>query len=177
MLLTSLRIPFLMIFGLCNILIAHENLFSYQIGYTSNTTYTTNRTEEKVGGFYNGVDLMGTSSSGLGAGIGFDMNIWNPKTPDSISEGTSIYTMGISTKLGYTFQNHYNIPLKLKAGIGYGLMDSMDHDGWGIQYEAGAEYLLYKNLGIGIKYKYAQADMLSTTIKNDSVVYYIMLGH
>ncbi len=166
-------------FGASSSAMADEkgSLFSYQIGYSTNTVNTVGTDEPEVSGFYNGIDLMATGSSGFGMGLGFDINIWSPEKYSSISGGNSIYTMGASAKVGYTFQNRYDIPLKLKAGVGYGLMDITVHDGWGMQYEAGAEYLIYKQLGAGIKYKYAEADMLGTTIKNDSVIYYLMFGY
>ncbi len=69
------------------------------------------------------------------------------------------------------------IPLKLKAGIGYGIIKSVDDSGWGVQYEVGGEYLLYKSLGIGVKYKYAEADLLGTTFKNDSTVFMMIFGY
>lgn len=153
------------------------SLFSYQIGYSTNTVNAAGTNEPEVSGFYNGIDLMATGSSGFGIGMGFDINIWNPTKSSGISGGNSVYTMGATAKVGYTFQSRYDIPLKLKAGVGYGLMDITVHDGWGLQYEAGAEYLLYKNLGAGVKYKYAEADMLNTTVKNDSVIYYLMFGY
>ncbi|MGD9971025.1 MAG: hypothetical protein AB7S65_11290 [Sulfuricurvum sp.] len=132
---------------------SNGSLFSYQIGYSANTTETTATQEPETGGFYNGVDLMRTSDNGVGYGIGFDVNVWNPKRYDGISEGTSFYSMGLSAKVGYTFQNRYDIPLKLKAGIGYGVIDVTTHDGWGMQYETGVEYLLFKTIGIGVKHK------------------------
>jgi hypothetical protein len=153
------------------------SLFSYQIGYSTNTTHAAGADEPEVGGFYNGIDLMATGTSGFGMGVGFDINIWNPENFRGVSRGHGIYTMGSTLKIGYTFQNRYDIPLKLKAGIGYGVMDVTVHDGWGKHYEAGGEYLLSKNLGVGVKYKYAQADMLETTIRNDAIVYYLMFGY
>jgi hypothetical protein len=160
-------------------IMAGENgsLFSYQIGYSSNCVNTAGFNEEKTGGFYNGVDLMATGASGFGIGVGFDLNMWSPEKTTGISQGYSMYTMGATAKIGYTFQNRYNTPLKLKAGVGYGVMDITTHDGWGMQYEADAEYLLSKNYGIGWKYKYAQADMFNTTIKNDTNVFYLMFGY
>ncbi len=65
----------------------------------------------------------------------------------------------------------------LKAGIGYGIIKSVDDSGWGIQYEAGGEYLLYKSLGVGVKYKYAQAELLGATFKNDSTIFVMILGY
>lgn len=152
------------------------SLFSYQLGYSANSTQSPGSSELKTGGFYNGVDLMATGDSGFGVGLGFDINIWNPTNTNGSSQGNSIYTMGATAKVGYTFQNKYNIPLKLKVGVGYGLMDITVHDGWGMQYEAGAEYIIYKHLGAGVKYKYAEADILGTTVKNDATVYYMMFG-
>jgi len=70
-----------------------------------------------------------------------------------------------------------DLPLKLKVGIGYEIIKSVDDSGWGMQYETGGKYLRYKSLGIGVKYKYEQADLLGTTFKNDSTVFMMILGY
>jgi hypothetical protein len=88
-----------------------------------------------------------------------------------------MFSMGATAKMGYTFQSRCNIPLKLKAGVGYGVIKSVDDSGWGVQYEAAGEYLLYKSLGVGIKYKYALVELLGTTLKNNSSIFYLMLGY
>jgi len=46
-----------------------------------------------------------------------------------------------------------------------------------MQYEVGGEYLLYKSLGVGVKYKYAEAHLLGTMFKNDSTVFMMILGY
>lgn len=159
---------------LSSILIAGEgNLFSYQIGYSSNDISTIEPTNR--GGFYNGIDLMKTLPSGVGYGAGFDLNIWN--APAQSGREQMMFSMGGMAKLGYTFQAQYNIPLKLKAGVGYGVIKSVDDSGWGVQCEAGEEYLLYKSLGIGAKYKYAEAELLGNTFKNDSTIVYLIFGY
>lgn len=156
-----------------SLLCAEGSLSSYQLGYSSNSITHTRSTD--TGGFYNGIDFMKTLPYGLGFGAGFDLNVWN--SPSQNGTDNTIYSMGGTTKLGYTFQSQYNLPLKLKAGIGYGIIKSVDDSGWGMQYEAGGEYLLYKSLDVGIKYKYAQADLLGTTFKNDSTVFMIIFGY
>lgn len=159
---------------LASALLAEEgSLFSYQLGYSSNSITHTRSTN--TGGFYNGIDMMKTTPSGFGFGAGFDINIWN--TPAQSGREYTMFSMGGIAKLGYTFQSQYNLPLKLKAGIGYGVIKSVDDNGWGVQYEVGGEYLLYKSLGIGVKYKYAQADLLGTTFKNDSTIFMMILGY
>lgn len=156
------------------ILIAGDgNLSSYQIGYSSNDTSSIESSNRR--GFYNGIDIMKTTPSGFGFGAGFDLNVWD--APSQNGTGNTMYSMGGSAKLGYTFQSQYNIPLKLKAGVGCGIIKNVDDSGWGLQYEAGGEYLLYKSLGIGVKYKYAEADLLGTTFKNDSTVFMMIFGY
>jgi hypothetical protein len=156
------------------LLCAEGSLSSYQLGYSSNSTNSVTSTD--TGGFYTNVDFLSTSSSGFGIGVGFDLNTWGARSTQYSTDAT-MFSMGGTAKLGYTFQSQYNIPLKLKAGIGYGIIKSVDDSGWGMQYEAGGEYLLYKSLGIGVKYKYAQADLLGTTFKNDSTVFMMIFGY
>lgn len=155
------------------LLAVSNNLFSYQIGYSSNNISTIEPSNR--GGFYNGIDLMKTLPSGVGYGAGFDLNVWN--APAQSGSEYMMFSMGGTAKLGYTFQSQYNIPLKLKAGIGYGIIKSVDDSGWGMQYEVGGEYLLYRSLGIGAKYKYAKAKFLGDTFKNDSMIVYMMFGY
>jgi hypothetical protein len=156
------------------LLCAEGNLSSYQIGYSSNSTNSV--TSTNTGGFYTDVDFLSPSSSGFGIGVGFDLNTWDAHSTQ-YSTDTTMFSMGGSAKLGYTFQSQYNIPLKLKAGIGYGIIKSVDDSGCGMQYEAGGEYLLYKSLGLGVKYKYAEADLLGTTFKNDSTIFMMIFGY
>lgn len=159
---------------LASALLAEEgSLFSYQLGYSSNSI--THTCSTNTGGFYNGIDMMKTTPSGFGFGAGFDLNVWD--APSQNGTNNTMYSMAGTAKLGYTFQNNYSLPLKLKAGIGYGIIKSVDDSGWGFQYEAGGEYLLYKSLGIGVKYKYAQADLLGTTFKNDSTIFMMIFGY
>lgn len=161
------------LFLLPTLLCAEGNLSSYQIGYSSNQTSTV--MSDKYGGFYNGIDFFSTSPSGLGVGAGFDLNVWDG--PSSYGKEATMFSMSGTAKLGYTFQSQYNIPLKFKAGVGYGVIKSVDDSGCGVQYEAGGEYLFYESLGIGIKYKYAEASLLGTTFKNDSTVFMMIFGY
>lgn len=166
----TIYFPFLFIVPI--FLYGEGSLFSYQFGYSSNDT---TQEPSNRGGFYNGVDFLSTSSSGFGVGAGFDLNVWD--SPSSYGKDATMFSMGATAKVGYTFQSRYNIPLKLKTGIGYGVLKSVDDNGWGIQYEVGGEYLLYKTLGMGIKYKYAEANLLETTFKNNSTIFMMIFAY
>lgn len=166
----KLLLPFFLVPAL---LYAEGSLSSYQLGYSSNSITHDRSTD--TGGLYMGIDFMKTLPTGLGYGAGFDLNVWD--APSQNGTDNTMYSMGGTAKLGYMFQSLYNIPLKLKAGVGYGIIKSVDDSGWGMQYEAGGEYLLYKSLGVGVKYKYAQADLLGMTFKNDSTVFMMILGY
>jgi hypothetical protein len=157
---------------------AEENnkLFAYQIGYSSNSVQANSITRPDEAGVYVNVDFMGVNSSGFGLGAGFDINAWNGSAYGH-GGNSQEYTMAGTLKAGYTFQNQFNIPLKLKAGVGYGYMRNIVDSGWGMHYEGGGEFLIYKNLGLGAKYKYAEADMMGTTIKNDSTIFFMMFGY
>lgn len=154
------------------------NLFGVQIGYSSNQVTTSSTKEEKGAGVYINYDFLGmnNSRSGFGFGMGFDINAWNPANTSGISDGQSMYTMGGTVKLGYTFEEQYNVPLKLKGGVGYGLLDVGVHNAWGLQYEGSMEYAFYKGTAIGVKYKHAQATMLNNDISIDSTIAFISFG-
>lgn len=168
----------LLAMGLATPIMANDNgsLYSYQIGYSRNSVQSGNTGSADTAGAYMGIDFMKVGNSGLGIGVGFDINALDGSGKGA-SGGSAEYTISANAKIGYTFQNRFNIPLKLKAGVGYGYMENVLDSGWGTHYEGGAEYLLYKNLGVGAKYKYAEADMMGTTLKNDSVIYYMMFGY
>jgi hypothetical protein len=147
------------------------NLSSYHLGYSSNDlSYN-----ESQGGFYNSIDFFNTSASGLGIGIGADLNIWNSSS-NTYTRKTTMFSMGGMLKMGYTFQNRFNIPLRLKAGVGYGVIKSVDDSGWGMQYDAGGEYLVYRSLGVGVKYKYAEADLMGEKFTNKSTIFSMLFA-
>lgn len=154
------------------------SLVGMQLGYSSNDVKATGVTNDKNGGVYLGFDIMGMMDSlpGFGIGLGLDMNIWSSQYAQNVTNNSGIYTFGTTAKVGYTFETRYNIPLKLKAGIGYGLMDIGVHDGWGLQYESSAEYTLYKGTGIGMKYKHTEAAMLDNEITNNSIIGFLSFG-
>lgn len=167
-----------LILGLSQNTMAEEKskLFAYQIGYSSNSVQTGTSTAADAGGVYMNVDFMSVGSSGFGLGAGFDLNAWNGRGAGQYSTTTEM-TLAGTIKAGYTFQNQFNIPLKLKTGVGYGYMKNVIDSGWGLNYEMGGEFLLYKNLGLGAKYKYAEADIMGTTVKNGSTIFFMTFGY
>lgn len=158
---------------LSSAIMAHDSvgLSSYQLGYSSNDLSH----NESQGGFYNSIDFLNTSSSGLGIGVGADLNIWNSPS-STYARATTMFSMGGMLKAGYTLQNQFDIPLRFKAGIGCGVIKNVDDSGWGMQYDAGAEYFLYRSLGIGVKYKYAEADLMGQKFTNKSTIFSMLFA-
>ncbi|MGZ9267356.1 MAG: hypothetical protein ACXW33_09640, partial [Sulfuricurvum sp.] len=118
------------------------SLTGTQIGYSSNTSDTYASSSHTSGGIYIGTDLIAMIASlpGFGAGIGMDFNVWQGPGSAGIADDTaSIYTLGATAKVGYTFENSYNLPLRLKAGVGYGAFSVPAATEWGMQYDASAE--------------------------------------
>lgn len=154
------------------------SLIGMQIGYSSNEIKASGTKEEKGGGLYINYDILGVnaSRSGFGYGLGFDINTWNPGNTSGVSHGQGMYTMAGTAKIGYTFEEQYNIPFKLKGGVGYGILDIGVHDAWGLHYEGSIEYTFYKGAGIGAKYKHAEATMLNHEISIDSAIAFISFG-
>ena len=155
------------------------SLTNMQVGYSSNASNTLSSSNHTGGGAYINYDIMGmvTSLPGFGAGVGLDINIWEgPGSTGVADDVNSIYTLGATAKVGYTFENNYNIPLKLKGGVGYGFMDVAAQTAWGLHYEASAEYRLFSSVGLGVKYKHAQADILGVTNEVDSTIGFVSFG-
>jgi hypothetical protein len=155
------------------------SLSGTQIGYSSNTSNTLVSSDHTSGGLYMGIDLikMVDSLPGFGIGIGSDFNVWEgPNSKGIADDKGSIYTYGIMAKAGYTFENSYNIPLRLKAGIGYGALSLPVAAEWGMQYDASAEYMISNKFGLGVKYKHAQADILGTTNTVNSTIGFVSFG-
>jgi hypothetical protein len=167
---TTLLVATALILGLSQNVMAGEKskLYGYQMGYSSNSINDSSSDSSKTAGYYINLDFMGSNPSGFGWGIGIDINAMGNNT---------LATYGGTLKGGYTFQNQYNIPLKLKAGVGYGYLSSIVDNGWGLHYEAGAEFLIYKNIGLGAKIKHAQADTDISPFKNDSTIFFMTFGY
>lgn len=152
-------------------------LSNVQFGYSSNVTDSLYTTDSRNSGLYLDWDIMKTTSSGFGYGVGIDANSWRAEDATGIfASGYSMYTIGASAKVGYTFESKFNIPLKLKLGAGYGLLYRGSRHGAGEQYEACGEYTFFENIGLGIKYKHATADVRNISIDTDAAIVYFYFG-
>lgn len=155
------------------------SLSGMQIGYSSNSTSSTALEDHTAGGIYMGYDFISmlTSLPGFGAGVSGDFNVWQGPGSSGIADDTaSIYTFGVMAKVGYTLENSFNIPLRLKAGVGYGALSLPAAAEWGMQYDASAEYMIFKKYGLGVKYKHAEADILGTNFSTNSTIGYLSFG-
>ena len=140
------------------------------IGYSNNTI---NAESSTGGGYFNFDFLVPTSSaSGFYYGAGIDANMMGTNI-NGFGAGNSAYTMGVTAKIGYSFKKNYNVPLQLKAGLGYGVFDVGNFDSWGMQHETSADLTLFSNFGIGIKYKVSKVEAAGNSFDVASTIAYI----
>lgn len=149
-----------------------DHMSGTSIGYSSNSIDS----ESSTGGGYLNFDFMIplSSTSGFYYGGGLDSNVMGTNT-DGFGAGDNAYTLGATAKIGYSFNKNYQIPLQIKAGIGYGVFDIAEFDSWGMQYETSADLTLFSNIGIGIKYKVANAEAAGHSFDITSTIGYISL--
>lgn len=112
------------------------------------------------------------AQSGFGLGFGVEANFFGTDV-NGVGSGYSAYTLDATAKIGYTFEQNYNIPLTIKAGVGYGVLDVKTSDGWGMHYETNAEYRLLGQYGIGLKYKSMNSNLFGTDVKVKSSIFYM----
>ncbi len=150
------------------------SLSNIQFGYSSNDADSPYIVKENRGGFYLGWDIMATSKYGIGYGIGLDGNMWTADDTTGVhTTGWSMYTAGATAKLGYTFENQFDIPLKLKGGYGYGVIYQDSHNSSGAQYEGSIEYTVFEEVGVGVKYKHSEGKILGQNLENSSTIGYV----
>lgn len=139
----------------------------------SNTELETN--SKNNNGFYLGMDKILTYENGFGFGVGIDLNGFKTDMV-GVTDGSAAYTLGGQVKVGYTFEKRFNIPLKVKAGYGYGVTRlNSSQNAWGTQYDVSAEYAVYKSIGFGVKYKSANADLHGVNLSVDSTIVYLSI--
>lgn len=147
-----------------------DHMSGSSIGYSRNTINSENSTQ---GGYLNLDFLLPIStSSGFYYGAGVDTNMIGTNV-NGFGAGDNAYTLGVTAKVGYSFNKNYNVPLQLKAGLGYGVFDIGNFDSWGVQYETSADFTLFSNIGIGVKYKVTNVEAAGYTFDVDSTIGYI----
>jgi len=157
-----------------NAISSEGSLSNIQLGYSSNEVDSTYIVKENRGGFYLGWDIMATTKYGIGYGVGLDANMWTAHDTTGVhTTGWSMYTAGATAKLGYTFENQFNIPLKLKGGYGYGAIYQDSRSSSGVQYEGSVEYTIFEDVGVGVKYKHSEGKILGQDLDNSSTVGYV----
>ena len=155
------------------------NLANVQLGYSANDTESPYINSGNRSGFYVGTDLMYTGYWGFGIGLGLDANAWKAKDATGVySDGYSMYTVGSTAKVGYSFQKQFDIPIQLKTGYGYGVAWRGDKRGSGAQYESSVEYTVFEDIGFGVKYKRSKASIGSDTTDTEvkSIIGYFYFG-
>ena len=143
-----------------------------QIGGSSNNL---NSVTTKSG-VYLGLDGTRDVNKGLLIGVGFNVNTFSISTTTT-SGGA--YTMAVDALMGYTFKDKFNIPLTLKAGVGYGVThDNIANlNSWAAQYSASAVYTIYKGVGLGVRYSTTNTRLLNTDVKIKSSIAYLNIAY
>ncbi len=157
------------------LILSVSNLFAGSLSnYGTGVSFPKFNNTDANPGIYVVFDTMTMSEAfqGFGYGIGFDANFFYTKSNGAAREYPA-YTMGVQAKAGYSFEERFDVPLKLKAGVGYGATHALDENGWGVQYEASAEYTIYDRYGLGVKYHFAKAAHNDNNVDIDSVMFYI----
>jgi hypothetical protein len=103
-------------------------------------------------GPYAGMDFfMPIVIDGLAVGVGADVvGLGSSMTPQG---SLNSYTMGAQIKAAYSLKNliHWNANIKGEVGYGVTRLNSLNESG--VQYGVGASVQIYKDFGIGYKYK------------------------
>ena len=118
-----------------------DSMSSVQMGYVVDGTMQV------------GIDAMtNTSDNAFSFGVGGEyVGIDVPRT--AVQTYGSVYNLGAELKIGYNLDNILSIPVRLKAGVGYGVTRLDTINEWNAIYSASAETQLYKKVGVGIRYK------------------------
>jgi len=123
-------------------------------------------------GIYLGVDGTKDVKKGLLLGVGFNINEFSL---DTTTTSGAAYIMAVDALVGYTFKDSFNIPLTLKAGVGYGVTHDniINNNAWNAQYNVSAAYTIYKGFGLGIRYNTTDTQLLNTNVTIDSTIGYL----
>ena len=131
-------------------------------------------------GIYLGVDGTKDVKKGLLLGVGFNINEFSlDRTQTSggytLTTSGAAYIMAVDALVGYTFKDSFNIPLTLKAGVGYGVTHDniINNNAWNAQYNVSAAYTVYKGFGLGVRYNTTDTQLLNTNVTIDSTIGYL----
>ena len=100
---------------------------------------------------YMGGSLMAPIYQDIYVGVGAD--ILSIEGPASSNYSNGSYTLAAQLKLGYSLENLLNWGVHLKAEYGYGVTRFGDTNYTGSQYGFSIDSEIYKNFGVGYKYK------------------------
>ena len=156
----------------------------FQIGGSSNNL----NSGTTKGGVYMGVDGVGDikkgSLQGFLVGAGFNINTFKVERTQTsgtyaLTTSGGAYTMAVDALVGYTFKDRFDIPLTLKAGIGYGVTrdNIVKHNSWNPIYSASAVYTIYKGFGIGARYSTTDVQLLNKDVKIKSSMAYLNIAY
>ena len=135
-------------------------------------------------GVYLGMDGMKDVKQGLLLGAGFNINTFKVERTQTsgiytLTTSGAAYTMAVDALVGYTFKDKFDIPLTLKAGIGYGVTrdNIVKKNSWAAQYSTSAVYTIYKGVGLGVRYSTTNTQLLNTDVKIKSSIAYLNIAY
>jgi len=99
-----------------------------------------------------------------GVGVGLGLNVYGIGGTTTVAALTSA---GGELKVGYTLGAKFDIPVFVRAGVGYGYTYNSADGAGGLQWSVDANWKIWKHLGVGVKYQSNSIDYTgvnSTTI-------------
>ncbi|MDD3475391.1 MAG: hypothetical protein PHI38_00835 [Sulfurimonas sp.] len=145
------------------VILANENsLSNIKMGAVSSQHQSTN--------LYFGADFI-IPSNDFSFGVGFDIVGLDGGGGSTDTYGN--YTLGGQLKVAYSLKSLIDLPVILKADVGYGVTRFYKENYWGYQYGTNLEVKLYKNFGAGVGYKMIDTDTVLG--KTDNYLVYLSL--
>lgn len=119
-----------------------------------------------------GIDMMKTFSNGFEMGGAIDAGVFMVKNYQSLNDDAG-ELVDFLFRVGYNFNNTFQIPFALRGGIGYGLGQIGSDTMKGVVYDVAGEYDFTDKYGVGVKYKTAN---MTLTLPNEPKIDYSQIG-
>lgn len=115
-----------------------------------------------------GIDMIKTFNDGIELGGSIDAGMFMVKKYQSLNDDAG-ELVDFLFRVGYNFNNSFQVPLALRGGIGYGVGQIGNNTMDGVVYDIESEYDINAKYGFGLKYK--KANMTLTLLNNPKLDY------